>query len=382
MSFLLSSISASAVLVLPTPEITSEEVASGKVNIKWQFQSEDAPQPIYHVVVYKKHIATQDETFVLAQSNFDYIESTGTMKKHQERGATWDYLPDNPGWYAKFPLYMNGAMGIDTYQYFAGSDNDDVFGGSYLISSDYDLSDLSNPNINLECEMAHEANSVIGGYGLYTYNTEDWWDEKNIDYKGIVAGAVEHSDLSDETWKNYQSILEPDAHLSRTRICFYGSGYSALWLNSFKASVEMKAGESVTYPVEFHRLTNGETEFSINTETDTETDQIYAYQVLASREDYDDYRQITTIRFMSAMNKPMKVIGEDSNGIDEALNDFENISVNAANGAITVNGADKAEVYTIDGKMIYNGSTSNPIAVQNNGLYIVRAANQSVKVIL
>lgn len=87
---------ASAVLVLPTP-VCESKINDGNVKVTWTFESEDAPNPIFHVIVFKQHTATADETFVLGQSDFDYIESTGTMKKHQDKGAIWDYLPDNAG---------------------------------------------------------------------------------------------------------------------------------------------------------------------------------------------------------------------------------------------------------------------------------------------
>lgn len=70
---------ASAVFVLPTP-VCESTVNDGNVKVTWTFESEGAPSPIFHVIVFKQHTATADETFVLGQSNFDYIESTGTMK--------------------------------------------------------------------------------------------------------------------------------------------------------------------------------------------------------------------------------------------------------------------------------------------------------------
>lgn len=91
-----SVMTASAVLMLPEPKLTGEHVSDGKVRITWEFSSEDAPDPYFQVVVYKMHKAAAEENFVLAETDFGYIESEGTMKKHQDRGAIWDCLPDCP----------------------------------------------------------------------------------------------------------------------------------------------------------------------------------------------------------------------------------------------------------------------------------------------
>lgn len=372
---------ASAVLVLPTP-VCESKINDGNVKVTWTFESEDAPNPIFHVIVFKQHTATADETFVLGQSDFDYIESTGTMKKHQDKGATWDYLPDNAGWYVKFPLYMQGAIGIDTHFYFNGSDNDDIFGGTYIISPDIDLSKLSDPNITLQTKMAGEAVSVKGGNTVFNYST-DWWDAKNYDYKHNPDTGTLHEDLSTEKFNSYEDVLAPYEQLDRTRIYIYGTGYSALWLDSFKATVNMKAGETLIYPAEMHRGGDRSFQYTIDTTGDTATDKVVGYQVLASREDYDDYRQLTAIRFMSAMNKPMIKVGQGTmSGIGDIAADTDAPKVTAANGTITVTGADNVQIFSTDGRMVYNGAADSPIALGAKGIYIVRAGSQSVKVIL
>lgn len=61
--------------------------------------------------------------------------------------------------------------------------------------------------------------------------------------------------------------------------------------------------------------------------------------------------------------------------IDTIDSDVENVTVNAANGAINVNGASNVAVYTLDGRRVaMNGLTA--------GLYIVVADGQSYKVVV
>ena len=141
---------------MPTPEITSEVSENGKTTIEWTYDDSEVCT-YFQVIVYKMHKAQEDGRFVLASSDFSHIESEGTINNHQERGALWDYLPDNPGWWVRSPLYMGNAMGIDTFNYFAGSDNSDIFGGAYMVSPDYDLTNLSDKTVNVSASLAAEA---------------------------------------------------------------------------------------------------------------------------------------------------------------------------------------------------------------------------------
>lgn len=177
-------VSAGAVAWLPTPEVISENVVDGGVNISWTYDDSETACSHFQVIVYKMHKAEEAGPFVLAETDFSNIESSGTMSKHEERGATWDFIPGCPGWWVKFPQYMNGAMGIDAFYYFAGSDNADIFGGAYMISPDYDLTHLTDPSVKVEAKLANESTSVTGGFALWCWNT-NWFDPKNIDYKPV-----------------------------------------------------------------------------------------------------------------------------------------------------------------------------------------------------
>lgn len=316
-----SMLTASAVLMLPAPTLTKEEKSQGKVDIAWEFSSDDAPKPQFQVIVYKMHKAAADEEFVLAQTGFDNIESTGTIRKHEERGAIWDYLPDCPGWFAKMPLYMNGALGIDTQNYFVGADNDDTFGGAYLVSPDYDLSHVTSKKLKIDATLAREASSVTGGFALYIWNTE-WWDEKNIDYKASDAHDHHYDDLSDTKFKPYSEVCELDTFsnpwfVDRTRVCFYGRGHSAYWIDSLRVAVDLKAGDYLHYGASVHNVGDARS-FTIDTSADTDNDYVYGYEVRAMRIDertsYDpegNEKKNDYIRFISP-SKPMKVIGVDA----------------------------------------------------------------------
>lgn len=305
----------------PVPEIIKEEVTDGKVEISWKYNAEFPNQTQYQVIVYKTHTAATDEEFVLAETGFDNIVSTGTQTKHEYNGNIWDFVPDCPGWYVKCPNYMNGAMGIDAFQYFPGSDNSDIFGGAYLLSPDYDLTNVTAPKLKVSASLGNEATSVTGGFAIYLWNTE-WWDEKNIDYKASDVHDHHYTNLISTKFKLYEEVCDLDTFSnpwdkSRTRVCFYGRGYSTYWVDSLRVSIDMKANDYIHYGAELHNVGNA-TSFTIDTTGDTATDKVVGYEIRAMHIDQryvytPEGQEVETdyIRSISP-SKPMKKIGDNS----------------------------------------------------------------------
>lgn len=386
---------AHAVAWSPSPVVTEETVGKDGVTVSWSYDDSEFRADLFQVIVYKMHKASKAENFVLAQTSFDDIESTGTLKKHEERGATWDFIPDCPGWWAKFPVYMQGAMGIDAFQYFSGSDNADIFGGSYLVSPDYDLSRVANPAIKVEAKLANEETSVTGGFALYAWNT-NWSDPRNIDYKPIYNNDKHYTDLANTSWATKSETLvfpdpadytDPDLieevqgiDRSRTRLVFYGSGYSAFWIDDIKVSIDLQPGDMVDYGAAINEV-KGNT-FTIDTSADTPDDYTYAYEIRPLWLEHDDYRDVTTIRFTNyAYSSPRHVIGGFS-GIDEIEAPASKVQIAARNGRITISGAEgPAQVFNIAGQQVYNGPADAPIALER-GVYIVMAGGSTAKITL
>ena len=380
-------IPAKAMFMRPAPEMLTETKEDGKVTVTWKNDT-DEKITNYHVVVYKKHKATAPERFTLAETDFNYIESAGTLTKHEERGAGWDYLPDCPGWYVKSPLYMNQAMGIDTFNNFVGSDNSDIFGGAYMLSPDYDLLgvDAANRKIYVSCSLAKEAESVTGGFALYTWS-DDWWSEANYDYKPVEGHDHHYSDLSSTKFQDYEEVCEPQIFVNRTRLSFYGKGYSSIWIDKFKVDVELGADDEIGYAAELHVLEaqEGVNTFTIDTSADTDNDYVYGYIIRTVRMDFDDSRNLTTMRFISPCPQVHK-IGDEFVGIDEVGADADTaLKVTAAEGMITVEGVDAAtpvEVFDLAGRKVAAGTAAAPIAVGAKGVLVVKAAASAAKVVL
>ena len=396
LSIAMASASSAFAYWLPNPEIVSETKEDGKVTIEWTYDQSIERCNAFQVVVFKKHHATEDENFVLAKTDFTDIESKGTFEKHEERGAIWDYVKNCPGWWVKMPMYMNNAIGIDAFMYFAGSDNSDIFGGAYMVSPDYDLSALSDPTIKVNAQIANEAVSVSGGFAIWAWNT-NWMDPKNIDYKPVYNLDKHYDDLSFYNWKDISESCtfpieddfdDPDdkdevraIQHDRTRVMFYGVGYSTYWVNGFEVSVDLKKGESVDYGAEAY-IVDGNS-FTIDTTGDTEDDDVYGYEVRALYTEYDDYRELTTIRATNySYNTPKHVIGSFS-GIADSVVAESNVTVKVVDGSIVVEGAgnEPVSVYNTAGGCVYNGSAANPISL-DKGVYIVKAGAHTSKIAL
>ena len=384
---------------LPTPKVTSKVTENGKTTITWDYDENIEPCTYFQIVVYKLHKADADGKYVLSSSDFNYIESKGTINKHEERSALWDFLPDNPGWWVRYPLYMNHAMGVDAFQYFSGSSHDDIFGGAYMISPDYDLSKLEDRSITVKAELAGEATSVSGGFCIWAWNT-NWVDPTNIDYKPVVT-LDHHFDLSNAKFNEFEKkctfpkaedYSDPDTKdeingicPDRTRVMFYGSGYSAYWINSFEVSVNMKKGETVDYGASILRTTDSkERTFTIDRTGDTDTDCVYAFEIRPVFEEYDDYRKLTTVRAVNYGYKyPKYLIDADLDGIGETTVDSADVDIRVKNGKILVYGAEgmTTDVYNIAGARVYSGTSASEINLPK-GIYIVKVGTKSAKVIL
>lgn len=395
-----AALSASAVMMLPAPEEMTHEIGENKIDLSWHNKSADRwSRPThYHVIVYKTHVAKEDETFVLAENDFSYIESVGTINKHEHRGGGWANVAGSPGWYVKSPKYMNGAIGIDTYFYYAGSDNDDYFGGAYMLSPHYDLSKLTDPTLSINASLAAEAVSVSGGFCVYAWSS-DFWEEGREHYVPMNGERGHDHHFDDLSITNFQDYAEtctvtnnpPEWYNDRVRVCFYGTGYSMYWVDNMKVSVNMKKGDRVRYAagfVEIPAIADEINTYSIDTTDDTDFDYIDGYQVRGMWiEPYTDIDTGDTndyIRFLSPDEVP-EVIVTNLSGID-CIQDAEvetNIHVSGNTVYVTSTDANlPVEIYDMQGACVSKGIANTAITLDSKGIYVVKAGKAAKKIVL
>lgn len=394
-------IAANAVMMLPSPEELNHVIGENSIELSWHNKSADrySKPTHYHVIVYKVHTATEAETFVLAENDFSYIESVGTINKHEHRGGGWANVAGCPGWYVKSPKYMNGAIGIDTYFYYAGSDNDDYFGGAYMLSPHYDLSGLTDPTLTVEGNLAAEATSVTGGFCVYAWST-DFFEEGREHYvplNGDRGHDHHYTDVSTTKFQNYTETCtipdhRPEWYNDRIRVCFYGTGYSMFWVDDLKVSVNMQPGDRVRYAAGFAEIPavagDGINRYSIDITGDTDDDYVDGYQVRGvwiepytdiDTEDTNDY-----IRFVSPDLVPEVIVnkGSDINLLQTSDRDAK---IQISGNEVIVESGDsqlEVEVYGIGGESILKTSANRPFTLSAKGVYLVKAGKTVMKVVI
>lgn len=387
---------ANAVFMLPAPEEVTHKIGDDKIELSWHNKNTDEKITHYHVITYKVHRATKPETFVLAENDFSYIESVGTINNHEHRGGGWANVVGSPGWYVKSPKYMNGAMGIDTYFYYAGSDNDDYFGGSYMLSPHYDISNLKDPTLTVSASLAGEAVSVSGGFCIYAWSS-DFWEEGREHYvpmNGERSHDHHYDDLSITYFKDYSESCEityfpPDWYNDRVRVCFYGTGYSMLWVDNMKVTVDMQPGDEVRYAAGFAEIPANAGEinnYTIDISGDTNLDYVNGYQVRGVYiEPYTDIDTGDTndyIRFISPDEVPDVILTRES-GINEIAAAEAEVSIKVDGNVVTAECADSSvevEVYDLSGSCICKTSVNSPVTLENKGVYMVKAGKTVKKV--
>ena len=374
--------SASAIFLVPQPTLVSETINADNVAISWQESAIDPAAGLhtasyYDVILFKKHKATENETLVLAQSDFSEIISKHSIKDANADGSMWHAIESMPGWYVKFPMYANGALGVDACFYFPGSDNNDPLGGTYIASPDYDLSKVKDPAIEVAVDIARSNNSDGAGIAVYTWS-DDFYTEGMEDYKPIMNQVWESNEIDNEKWTPASHVLVPDQYAARTRVVFYGYGYGAVLYDNVKVTIDLVPGDEIVYAFKADKVEG--TNYTIDTSKDTDNDFVYSYQIKGIWEDYDEYRERHYIRSLSEYST-MKVIGKDSGVENVAAEIASDVTISAAGGAVTVTGTDAMSIYNVSGQLIYSGSTLHPVSLPT-GLYIVKAADQAKKIIL
>lgn len=398
-----ATLSASAVYMLPNPEELTHFIPadSTRIDLSWHNKNADPYDGIthYHVIVYKTHEAKERETFVLADNDFSYIESVGTINKHEHRGGGWANVQGSPGWYVKSPKYMNGAVGIDTYFYYAGSDNDDYFGGAYMLSPHYNLRQLTDPTLHVSASLAAEAVSVTGGFCIYAWSQDFWTEgrEHYIPLTGDLGHDHHYDDLSINNFQDYAEDCtvvdnEPEIFNDRVRVCFYGRGYSMYWVDNMKVTVDMEPGDRVRYASAFYEIPAVKDEinnFTIDISGDDDKDYVDGYQVRAVR--IDPYTDIDTgdtndyIRFISPDNVPPVMITRGLSAVSDHFADNDTPLIRVQGSTLFVECADSSlpvNVYDVNGVNVLATSANTAANIANPGLYIVKAGNVVKKVMV
>lgn len=330
----------------------------------------------YNYWAYFTRTADSDGEFTLTNESLDGLQ----MKDGSE--VTWSF--DDPtyysyddyfitpssqaGWDAKNGIPYPGCVCVDGWQYIFNHKD------AGLVSPDLDLS-KDGGKVKVKVQLRGDKGDVWYNDGTketrYTrcavalFN----WDDNLGDYR---QAELQYTDsISPEAFGDYTINLTKGS--ARSKIGIYAVWAPAhLYMKNLVVSQNYKAGETFVDPFVYGRW--------LETTDDSITVPAKAYgcpithKVSAVKTNPSTY-QIKESSFSDTEEVGI-VSGIESVGLSRA-------SVLVENGKLMVNGNGPVSVYTIDGKMVYNGRTvDGTMALPlKSGAYIVKTKDNTVKVV-
>ncbi|MDY6408613.1 MAG: hypothetical protein SPK71_02070 [Prevotella sp.] len=387
---------------IANPEnLKSTEIVDGKYTASWDAVP---TAEAYNYVAYFETGVEEDTEFAVTDESMDYLRFPENPSLGDRSGAISDltdeefinqvnyyrngdyasideiyfqsfdtyYLKDfkQYGWYATHALPMRKCLKVDGWFYQYGA------GDAGLISPALDLSknngefDLSVKTLGIIDEFENLTSCAVA---LFTY------DETKGDY---TQQELVYVDQKAEAWQENNLHFTKGAENSIIGL-YAVRGAEALLLDDLKITQNYKAGEKFLDPF-----------FSEPRYFDTTIDVVLPSQVV----DADVYHRVQAIRTKASTNpnkdfdeiisdfSNMEYVGKGtSTGICTPAVSLTNATVQLRNGQLVVNNANAGvvEVYTLAGEKVYSdrsGNTTVNVPVKR-GTYVVKAGNQTVKVV-
>lgn len=342
---------------LKTPvTLEATEVSAKGFTANWEAVTNASAYAVY---TYLTHTAKADESFDLFNSDFNIVQA-GTIDE------PWDYsrlgmrcylddLAPRCDWMAYSPMAAQGMFGISNMFLNYG-----IPGTIY--SPNLDLSHNGGKATlhfhalarkgatKLRISVLRDAEEAGKAYELFA--TTCTVSEELEEY------TVELENGNDDC---FIEITIPDSE-----------GY--VLFDDLQFSQQMKAGESTTLAYNYQETE--ETSLSVST-PDYAYGDVYNYVVQAYRLDSED--QVID-GATSEVSEPREVKRTDS--VSSIAADGLTVAATADGFSVSLKEASQVEVYSLDGRLIYNGEgLQHDIAAPQHGVYLVRAAGRTVKAV-
>lgn len=316
---------------------------------------EDADE--YQISMYANHTAPADETFYLADINFDNIETEATVdnpETPEEDGIYYDC------WYFYLHMFAKGCLGVS-------GENADYYDYGYISSPEVDLS-----SDNGKATLSFKMKATEGdGIEIYLY-TEQYGYYQEV--------YTEYITVENSNWNEYTIELANGYEKSIVEIWYYGADNA--FFDDIKLSQNMTKGEVKTLMILEDYTAENYYDIVIDKKyrKDEIYYQLYGYKYIYAYNPYYDEYYISG-RIVSDFTEPRYA---PTNGL--GVEDIEMLPASAyfTNGQLNVSNPENemVSVYNISGVCVYNAVVNG--AIDDNfakGLYIVKVGNKVTKAI-
>lgn len=341
--------------------------SSGNLEISW---SEVPGADYYEFMAYRQYEAKTDETFVVSEENFDKLVSSGTPLEPEwdlPEQEELDEFTNQPGWIAQNPAHINGAYGLVGYYY-------QQYGSLAFLESPYmDLSpNGGNVNVSLDLYGAYVdeldiCNAIVR---MMTVDLENQ-ELKTVDRKTIV-------DLPAE-WTSHSLDLKGGTNLSTIEI-LSTAGY--LFIDNILITQQLKAGEKAK--VIYSDTKTEKNSISVPV-LDILRGQDIVFRVRAVREIWDEMH-FSVNEYVRGAYTGEHSYSVATSGIEGVESGSAQTKVMIENGTLFVVNPDgeAVEVFDTTGRNVasdHSGAQLVTIPLDSKGIYIVRVADKTFKVL-
>ena len=349
-------ITKTSLLMKVAPEIEAPvakeatEVTANSFVANW---SESKEATHYQVTAYKEHTALTAGEYAIADADFSYIESNGTLEMPE---TLWQQFvtPAESGafdWYISMGAIMNGAVGLDNA--YAS-----MLGPGFMYSPLYDLTPFGNKaSFDITLASADATGAIIA----LAYVDEDNYLQEIESFE--VPASAEWTTQHVEFTKGGEEVC----------VLVYAVDGTYMMFKDFKLTIDMPKDSKIELPYN-RALTEGELSYKFENIAVEDGDRI-GYDVLAAK--------ITeTDQFVS---NPSNRIWVNLSGSVEGLK-MQEVPVVYMNGNVlnVENPAGAAvEVYNMAGVKVFSDNSGEAVVrtqLDMRGAYIVKVGNTAVKV--
>lgn len=337
---------------VPTPTATeATEVTADSFTANW---TEAKGATHYQVNVYKEHTATADVSYAVADGQFDFIQSSGTLDAPETLWTSY-ITPVESGafdWHISMGALMNGAIGLDnSMAAFTGS--------AFMYSPMYDLTPFTG-KVSFDITLA-SADATAAVIALAYADEENNLHEIET-FEVPVTPTMTNQRI--EFTKSGEKVC----------IVVYAKNGNFLMFENFRLTVGMTTGSKIEMPYN-RRITEGGLSQKFENVTAGEGDRI-SYDVLAAM-------LLNGEQLISDLSNRVWVELESSSV--DGLKAQEAPVVYMSGNVLNVENPTGAavEVYNMAGQKVFSDNSGEAVVstqLDMRGAYIVKVGNTAVKV--